>query len=54
MVEVEVVVKVSNFFYWREPVIIFCISGYNNGSSIETGAYVEVGRVRVGVYRRQS
>jgi len=28
--------------------------GYNNGSSIETGAYVEVGGVRVGVYRRQS
>jgi hypothetical protein len=51
----EVAVKASDFFYWREPVIIFCISGHNNGRRVETGAYAEFGDhgVRVGIYRRE-
>jgi hypothetical protein len=44
----------NNCFYWRELVMICRISGYSGGSSSEYGAYVEVGGVRVGVYRKQS
>lgn len=44
----------ERFFYWREPVIIFCISGYN-GRRVETGAYAEIGDhgVRIGIYRKE-
>jgi hypothetical protein len=51
----EVAAMVSNnCVYWRELVMICRISGYSGGSSSEYGAYVEVGGVRVGVYRKQS
>ena len=42
-----------NCFYWRQLVIMFCISGSKGNSSTEYGAYVEVGGVRVGVYQKQ-
>ena len=54
MVEtVEVAVKASDHFYGRKPVIIFCTSGPNSGSSSEYGAYVDVRGVRIGVYKKQ-